>query len=79
MNDEQHGAWKTATYLTGAAVGLVMGLAAAHMYARTAEESGEAGTPVRIETGDALKIGMAAVALVRQVSSLGNKKTDDYR
>ncbi len=79
MNDEQHGTWKTVTYLTGAAVGLVMGLAAAHMYARTAEENGEAGTPVRIETGDALKIGMAAMALVRQVSSLGNKKTDDIR
>jgi hypothetical protein len=79
MNDEQDSAWKTITYVTGAALGLVMGLAAAHLYARTAEENGEAGSPVRIETGDALKIGLAAVALVRQVSSLGAKKSDDLR
>jgi len=79
MNDEEHGAWKTVTYLTGAAVGLVMGLAAAHMYARTAEESGEAGTPVRIETGDALKnrygsSGAGASGLIAR-----QQKTDDYR
>lgn len=71
--------WKTVTYLTGATIGLVVGLAAAHFYTRAAEENGEAGVPARIETGDAFKIGLAAVALVRQISALGAKKPEDSR
>ena len=79
MNDEERGTWKTMTYLVGAAAGLVMGLTAAHFYTKSAEESGEEGMPVRIEAGDAVKIGMASLALLRQISSLGSKKPEDYR
>jgi hypothetical protein len=75
----QDNGWKNITYLTGAALGLVVGLAAAHMYTRAAEESGEAGLPARIDTGEAFRIGMAAIALVRQVSALGAKKEDNHR
>ena len=71
--------WKTVTYLAGAALGLVMGLAAAHLYTRAAEENGEAGVPARIETGDAFKIGLALLALIRQISALGAKKPEDSR
>ncbi len=67
---------KTITYIAGAAVGLVVGLAAAHMYSRTAEENyGEVTAPRSIETGDAFKIGMSLVALVRQISDLAVKKS----
>jgi hypothetical protein len=56
-----------------------MGLTAAHMYSRAAEENGEEGLPARIETGEAFKIGLAAVALIRQISALGAKKPEDSR
>ena len=79
MNDNSEGSWKTITYALGAAVGLVMGLAAAHLYTRAAEENGEAGVPARIDTGDAFKIGLAAVALIRQISALGAKRPEDSR
>ena len=77
MNNNENGNWKPITYLIGAVVGLVMGLTAAHMYSRAAEENGEDGLPARIETGDAFKIGLAAVALIRQISALGAKKPED--
>jgi hypothetical protein len=66
---------KTVTYVAGGALGLLVGLAAAHMYARTAEEQyGEVTAPQTIDTGDAFKIGLALVALVRQISDLAVKK-----
>lgn len=67
--------WKNITYLAGAALGLVIGLTAAHMYARAAEEHGQAGLPAKIDTGEAFRIGLAAVALIRQISALGAKQT----
>jgi hypothetical protein len=66
--------WKNITYVAGAALGLVTGVAAAHLYTKAAEENGTDGKPGKIDTGDAFKIGLAAVTLVRQVSSLGAKK-----
>ena len=66
--------WKNITYLTGAALGLIVGLTAAHMYTRAAEEHGQAGLPAQIDTGEAFRIGLAAVALVRQISALGAKQ-----
>ncbi len=62
--------WKTATLLAGGALGLVTGLAAAFLYVRTAEENNTEGAPVKIETADAFKLGLATVALVRQISDL---------
>ena len=79
MNNNETGNWRTITYIVGAALGLVTGLVAAHMYTRAAEENGEAGMPVRLETGDAFKIGLAALTLVRQISALGAKRPEDSR
>ena len=62
--------WKTTTLLAGGVLGLVTGLAAAYMYVRTAEENNTEGMPAKVETADAFKLGLAAVALVRQISDL---------
>jgi hypothetical protein len=62
--------WRPITLLAGGALGLVTGLAAAYMYVRTAEENNTEGKPVKLETGDAFTIGLATVALVRQISDL---------
>jgi hypothetical protein len=72
MNKDNN--WKNITYVTGAALGLVTGLAAAHLYTRAAEENSTDGKPGKIESGDAFKIGLATVTLIRQISSLGAKK-----
>ena len=77
MKDEN---WKLTTYLIGGAVGLVTGLAAAFMYARTAEEHHTQGSvPAKIESGDAFKLGLALIALVRQISDLAVRAPDEHR
>ncbi len=77
MNEKN---WKTTVYLAGGAVGLVTGLVAAHLYARTAEENRlPNGTPERIEPGEAFRLGLATLALVRQISDLAIRNPKDNR
>src|SRR5258707_15651930 len=68
MNSDGN-SWKNITYLTGAALGLIAGLTAAHMYTRAAEEHGQAGLPEQIDTGEAFRIGLAAVRHVPPISA----------
>lgn len=65
--------WKRSTYMTGAALGLVIGLLAAYLFARTAEENPAQPRPNRIQTMDALKLALALLGLIRQVAELGKK------
>jgi hypothetical protein len=72
--------WKMTAYLAGGAIGLLTGLAAAHLYARAAEENSARGAlPAKIETADAFKLGLALVALVRQITDLGARRPDSER
>ncbi len=72
--------WKPVVYLAGSAVGLLTGLVAAHLYARTAEENRLSdGVPNRIEAGDAFRLGLATLALVRQISDLAIREPKDQR
>jgi hypothetical protein len=68
--------WKITNYLAGGAVGLMTGLAAAHLFNRTAEETNTEGDNVatKVEPADMFKIGLALVALVRQVSDLAARR-----
>jgi hypothetical protein len=62
----------------GAAIGSLLGLASAYMYTRAAEEDAERlGKPKRVQTGDLLGLGLALLAIVRQVAELG--KTPDKK
>lgn len=60
--------WKNKVLIFSGLVGAVMGLAAGLLYVRVAEE---AGGPQKVSTGNAIKLGMAALAVVRQASQLG--------
>jgi hypothetical protein len=62
----------------GAAIGSLLGLASAYVYTRAAEEDVErVGKPKRVQTGDLLGLGLALLAIVRQVAELG--KTSDKK
>jgi hypothetical protein len=66
--------WKTPVYILGGALGLVAGLISAYLYARTADESNAGAPPGRIRTGEAFRISLAALSLLRQISELGIRK-----
>jgi hypothetical protein len=57
----------------GGIAGLAAGLLAAYFFARASEENGNPA-PQRIKTMDALKLGVALLAIVRQVTDLSSNK-----
>lgn len=66
--------WRTRTLLTGGIVGSLLGVAAAYLYVRAAEESAEDGELRPMPTRDAVKLGMALLAMVRQIAEMGSQK-----
>jgi len=62
--------WRTRTDLIGGLLGLMIGLLSAYLYARAAEEN-KALQPGRIKTMDALRLSVALLAIVRQITDLG--------
>jgi hypothetical protein len=62
--------WKTRVYLAGGVAGLALGFLAAYLYARASEEHG-AIEPRGLKTMDALKLAVALLAIVRQITDLG--------
>lgn len=64
--------WRTQSYIIGAAAGLLFGLLSAYMYNRSAGDYG--GVPDgknRVETGEVLGLGLALLAIIRQVAEMG--------
>ncbi len=65
--------WKTRYYAIGAAVGVAFGLLSAYFFTRTAEEDVRVtGQPSSPKTGELLTLGLAALAMVRQIAELGH-------
>lgn len=64
--------WKTRVMIAGAILGALIGLGAALLYIREAEESG-ASAPPQVGTGDAVRVGLSVMGLIRQVASLASK------
>ena len=62
--------WKTQTYLVGGLVGLAVGLLTAYFFARVSEETNKEG-PSRIGTIDGLKLAVAVLSIIRQITDLG--------
>lgn len=68
--------WKTTIYSRGIIAGAIIGFLAAHFYARASEESNNGKRPNRISAADSLRIIVAILALIRQVTDLGSNKKD---
>jgi hypothetical protein len=64
----QDTAWKTKVLVGGVLIGAVTGLLAAYMLTqRTSEEEG-----FHMNAGEGVKLGVAALAFLRQVTQLGD-------
>lgn len=67
--------WKFQTYVRGSLIGMAVGIVAAYLYTRAAEEyqltdGKDKLTP--IGASDMVKISLSILALVRQITELGS-------
>ncbi len=82
IKSEETGNWRTQTYLLGVIGGTLVGLAAAFFYTRAAEDDTVKNglvRPNRIQTGDLLGLGLALLAIFRQVAELGRSPEEKKR
>jgi len=63
---------RTRALVIGGVLGLVVGLLAAQLYARAAEENENQG-PAKIGTMDILRLTIALVAIVRQITEMASQ------
>ena len=61
--------WKTKVLLAGGFIGALLGLGASYLFIQVSEES---GGPKKVSMGQAFKLAIAALGVVRQASMLGN-------
>ncbi len=64
--------WKAKVLILGAVLGALLGLGSAYLLVRTADETG--GRAPEVGTGDAIRMLIAIVGLVRGIASLGEGK-----
>lgn len=68
MDDNSTGLdWRTKTYIIGAAIGAVVGVGAAYLYVHSSEEEGRAP---ELRPTEAVGIGLAIIAALRQIANL---------
>jgi gas vesicle protein len=59
--------WRTKALVIGGLTGALVGVLAAYLYADSVDRH---GTEPELQTGEAVGIGMALLALLRQISTL---------
>ncbi len=70
--EQNHTSWKANILLIGTVLGALVGLGTAYLLARTAEELQDG--PPKINTTDALKVGINVVGVMRGIASLADRK-----
>ena len=71
MNEISVVNWKRRTYMVGGAIGLSLGLLSAYLLIRAADERG--GEQPRVKTGEAVRLGLSALGLIRQIAAVGDR------
>ena len=66
--------WRTKAYLVGGLVGAIVGVGAAYLYVNAAEQQDEMP---ELKPGEAVGIGLAVLALLRQIA--GMRAPDDKK
>lgn len=69
MDDQ--GNWQMRVLVTGGVIGAVIGLVTSWLLVRTSREM--RGGPPAISTGDAIKVGITTIGLVRAIAALGDR------
>ncbi len=69
MEDQEN--WQLKVLLTGSVIGAVIGLMTSWLLVRTSRET--RGGPPAITTGDAIKVGITTIGLVRAIAALGDR------
>lgn len=64
--------WQTKVLITGGVVGAAIGLVTSWLLIRTSREV--RGGPPAITTGDAIKVGVTTIGLVRAIAALGDRQ-----
>ncbi|PJF44728.1 MAG: hypothetical protein CUN55_02490 [Phototrophicales bacterium] len=64
---------KVQNYVRGSLIGLTVGLIAAYLYNRALQESGNPEEN-KVNASDLVKVSLAVLALVRQITELGSGK-----
>jgi hypothetical protein len=65
--------WQSRTMLLGGIIGSLVGVSAAYLYVRASEEASADGSPRKLQTGEAVRLGVALTAIVRQIAELGGR------
>jgi len=66
--------WKMRTTLIGSALGALAGVAAALMFIRRSEETGEPPSLRKTDPGLVLAAGITLLGLLRQIADMGDRK-----
>ena len=66
--------WKMRTTLIGTALGAVAGVAAALMFIRRSEETGQPPSLRKTDPGLALTVGVTLLGLLRQIADMGERR-----
>jgi hypothetical protein len=62
--------WKSKVLLLGGVIGALLGVGTTYLLVQQSERRGE---PLKLGTGEGLRLGMLVLGMIRQVSSLGDK------
>lgn len=63
--------WKSRALLTGGVAGSIIGLLAAFLYIRSAEEKYGTQTPPSPNTGDTVRLGVSLLTIIRTITEWG--------
>lgn len=69
---DQQESWQAKVLITGGIIGAAVGLATSWLLIRTSRET-RSGPPA-ITTGDAIKVGVTTIGLVRAIAALGDRR-----
>ncbi len=68
------GGWRSRILMTGGLLGAFLGILSAYLYVKAAEEThGTEAAPETPQTNDAVKLGMALLAIVRTITEWGRR------
>ena len=66
--------WKMRTTLVGTALGAIAGVAAALMFIRRSEETGQPPSLRKTDPGLVLTVGVTLLGLLRQIADMGDRR-----